>query len=167
MLHSNHVLQLSVTLTFFVFVQTFAFSQERSPTKTSHELEHYRAPTGRLSDRLGELITIEGMLPADAKAKKGGTTSLRVDTVDGVKLKEPRGIDITGFQIPPNRRCVLKGYETGSMIGTPPAVLEAAKELGREPPGVSQAAYQWYTHFVVLIVVEPKQSQIPLPIAEP
>jgi len=141
--------------------------QGRSPIESKHDLDFPRSPTGRLTDRLGELITIEGMLPVDANGKKGGTTSLRVDTVDGVKLNEPRGIHVGGFRIPPNVRCVLKGYETGSMIGTPPAVLQAAKELGQKPPRESQAAYQWYTEFFVLIVVAPKPQAFPAQRAEP
>ena len=155
MSHFNFILPLCFAVACTAFSHSSAHSQDR------------RLPTGRLTDRLGELITIEGKLPANARGGKGRASSLRVDTIDGVKLEKPRGIQITGFRIPPNKRCVLKGYETGAMIGTPPAVLQAAKELGQEPPDISQAAYQWYTKFVVLIVVAPIPEQIPAQRAEP
>lgn len=113
--------------------------------------------TGKLTDYLGELITIEGVEPNEPQMLSYGESSLRVDTVNGVKLDSPRTIKVTGFEIPPNVRCVLKGYETGCMFGQPNAEFQAAKELGEEPPEWQQFPYQWGTHFVVLIVVEPQQ----------
>ena len=136
-------------------VPAFALAQSDDTIKPNDGTKYHSQRTGRLTDRLGELITIEGTQPEGSRAGKGSATSLRVDTVNGVKLTEPRNVPISGFRIPKDIRCVLKGYETGSMIGTPPAMSQAAKEQGKKPPIPSQAAYQWYTDFVVLIVVEP------------
>ena len=140
-----------------VCLPAFALTQSDRTIQPNDGKEYRSHKTGRLTDSLGELITIEGI---QAEFGKGVDTLLMVDTVNGVKLAEPRGVTIAGFRIPKNVRCVLKGYETGSMIGTPPAVMDAAKEQGLEPPPVSQAEYQWSTHFVVLIVVEPQSLKL-------
>ena len=115
-----------------------------------------RKPIGRLTDNLGELITIEGIQTEEDRRSKSGPL-LSVDTVNGVNLKKPRSIEISGFEIPPDVRCVLRGYETGCMIGQPNAEIQAAEELGQEPEYLP-LAYQWSTRFVVLIVVEPPQT---------
>jgi hypothetical protein len=140
-----------------VSLPAFALTQSDRKIQPNDGEKYHSHKTGRLTDSLGELITIEGI---QADFGKGVDTSLNVDTVNGVKLAEPRGVTIEGFRIPKNVRCVLKGYETGAMIGTPPAVIDAAKEQGLEPPGLSQAVYQWSTDFVVLIVVEPQALKL-------
>jgi len=118
---------LGVILT---FLPALAFAQSDTTIKPNDGTKYHSQRTGRLTDQLGELITIEGIQPENLRTGKGGATSLRVDTVNGVKLAEPRNVPISGFRIPRDIRCVLKGYETGSMIGTPPAVSQAAKEQG-------------------------------------
>lgn len=164
----NFKWQSSLLGILLTFVPALALAQSDSTIKPNDGTKFHSQRTGRLTDRLGELITIEGTQPESLRAGKGGSTSLRVDTVNGVKLAEPRNVPISGFRIPKDVRCVLKGYETGSMIGTPPAVAQAEKEQGQEPSIPSQAAYQWYTDFVVLIAVEPHaRAEAPLKRAEP
>ena len=109
-----------------------------------------------LGKGLGEYLTIEGV-----RAEKGmvGPRDMIVDTIDGKKLATPVHIGIRNVDLPVKQRCVLKGYETGEMIGTPPAAQEAAKEQGREAK-IEQAGWGWYPLFVVLIVVEPKGLEI-------
>jgi hypothetical protein len=51
-------------------------------------------------------------------------------------------------------RCVYKGFESGGTIGVPPAVYDAAKELGREEVPMSPAQWQWRSHFIALIAVK-------------
>src|SRR5688572_13429377 len=123
-----------------------------------------RMPGGALGHALGEYLTIEGTPLEQGKVEPG---TLLVDTVNGKKLAKPVGILLRTYEAPPHRisipygkHCVLKGYETGSMIGTPPAVLAAAKEQGRKDVGEGQAAWQWHPYFVVLIAVEPKGLKI-------
>jgi hypothetical protein len=114
-------------------------------------------PTGKLGSYLGEYLTIEGVR---AEVGKVGKKTLIVDTVGGKKLDKPIHIWVHNLELPAEKRCVLKGYESGEMIGTPPAVIAAAKEQGRTDVGESQAAWQWHSHFVVLIVVEPKGLEV-------
>jgi hypothetical protein len=117
-----------------------------------------REPGGVLGARLGEYLTVEGVRAEDGKV---GTHTLVVDTVGGRKLARPVPIWAHNLDLPAGKRCVLKGYESGEMIGTPPAVLAAAREQGRTDVGEGQAAWQWHPHFVALIVVEPKGLEIP------
>ena len=87
---------------------------------------------------LGEYLTVEGVR---AEGAFTGEHTLRIDTVNGQKLNEPIAIWVNNLLLPPKQRCVLKGYETGQMIGTSPAEVEAAIEQ-KKPAGVSQACWQ-------------------------
>ncbi|VTR94509.1 sigma-70 family rna polymerase sigma factor : RNA polymerase sigma factor, sigma-70 family OS=Singulisphaera acidiphila (strain ATCC BAA-1392 / DSM 18658 / VKM B-2454 / MOB10) GN=Sinac_0185 PE=4 SV=1: Sigma70_r2: Sigma70_r4_2 [Gemmata massiliana] len=125
-----------------------------------------RQPGGVFRDWLGEYLTIEGTLYEGGKVEAG---TLLVDTVNGKKLDKPVSIVTRSpnfpekiLDLPSKKRCVLKGYEMGEMIGTPPAVITAAKEQGRDV-GESQAVWQWRPYFVVLIVDEPKAQASPKP----
>jgi hypothetical protein len=108
---------------------------------------------GILGERLGFYLTIEG---TRAERGKVGTRTLLVDTVGGKKLAKPVAIWVENLDLPAEQRCVLKGYESGRMIGQPPAVAAAAREQGRKEPDGPQAGWQWQPYFVALIVVEPK-----------
>jgi hypothetical protein len=116
-----------------------------------------RGPGGKLGGLLGEYLTIEGVR---AERGKVGKQTLIVDTVGGKKLDKPIHMWVQNLELPGEKRCVLKGYELGEMIGTPPAVIAAAKEQGRTDVGESQAAWQWRPYFVVLIAVEPKGLEV-------
>jgi hypothetical protein len=128
-----------------------------------------RQPGGLLGDRLGEYMTIEGVLAEGVKLETG---TVLVDTVNGKKLDKPvaivvrvRGFDATRFDLPvayvmpAERRVILKGYESGEMIGVPPGVHEAAKELGRKEVPVSPVPWQWRPHFVAYIISGPKAAE--------
>ena len=122
-------------------------------------------PTGVLGDELGVYRTIEGFLSEGIKVETG---TLIVDTVDGKKLDQPVSMVIRGAMIvnhnlqpailslPPKQRCILKGFESGEMIGVPPAVSIAAKEQGWNDVPMSPINWQWRSHFAALVVVEPK-----------
>jgi hypothetical protein len=123
-----------------------------------------RQPGGLLSDRLGEYLTIEGVLVEKGKVE---TNTLLVDSVNGRVLAKPIAIVVAGYAIvdhnlrpaelliEPKRRYVLKGFENGSMIGVADAVREAAKEKGWREIPVSPVSYSWRPYFVALIVEEP------------
>ncbi len=149
MLRQNRLLVLSAAVVFALLTGLVPVSGDDKPVV----IKGARSPGGILGDELGEYLTIEGV--ADGEGKKGGNRVLRVDTVGGKKLAKPVNIRIHNYDVPEKQRCIFKGYETGEMIGTPPAVTAARKELGRSNIGESQAMWQWHTHFVVLIVVEP------------
>jgi RNA polymerase sigma factor (sigma-70 family) len=123
-----------------------------------------RQPGGILGHQLGTYLTIEGV---KAEGGKVETNTLLVDTVNGKKLDRPVMIAVrlcdfnatrfdmeTNHHMPVKVRCVYKGFESGGMIGVPPAVYAAAKELGRADVPMSPAAWQWRPHFVALIAVK-------------
>jgi hypothetical protein len=112
----------------------------------------FQIPAGRLGFPLGSYLTIEG---ARAERGKVGTSSLLVDTINGVKLAEPVGIWIDNLKspgLPEKTRCVLRGYESGRMIGLPDEVVEAEAEKLLIP----QAAWQFLRYFIVTSIVEPQ-----------
>jgi hypothetical protein len=123
-----------------------------------------RQPGGILRDELGVYLTIEGVL---AKGVKIETGTLLVDTVDGKKLDKPipvlirtRGYPFS-IDLPAKERCVFKGYESGEMIGVPPAIPTAFEEQGRKDVPMSPFPWRWRPYFVALIVVEPKGLALP------
>ena len=114
-----------------------------------------RGPRGIFGD-LGSYLTVEGVR---INGTFTGNTTLLVDTVGGRKLPKPVSIRVDNLELPAMRRCVLKGYESGRMIGIPPAARAAAREQGRELIEV-QAAWQWQPYFIALIAVEPAGLEI-------
>lgn len=115
-----------------------------------------RVPVGRLGERIGTYMTIEGKRYDGPTLKVAKSRFFVVDAVNGKRLPKPRAIHTKNLVLPENERCVLKGYESGIMIGQPPAFEAAAKELGINPPAGPQAGWQWSSHFVVLIAQSPK-----------
>jgi hypothetical protein len=113
-------------------------------------------PIGSLGYPLGTYVTIEGVQNRVFK-----TGPLHVDRINGRKLPQPVDITIANLVLPEDVRCVLKGYETATMIGQPPAIEAAAKEAGREPPDGPQAGWQVYLEFVPLSVVAPQSLHLP------
>lgn len=128
-----------------------------------------RQPGGILSDQLGVYRTIEGFRVEGGKVETG---TLLVDTVDGKKLDKPislvvRGAVVVdhnlqpaGLSLPAKQRCILKGFESGEMIGIPPAVSAAAEEQGWKDVPISQATWRWRPYFAALVVVEPKGLEL-------
>lgn len=128
-----------------------------------------RQPGGLLHDELGSYLTIEGVLSEGAKAETG---TLLVDTVNFKKLEKPISIVVRGaivvnhnlqparLDLPAKQRCILKGYESGEMIGVAPAVEQAAREKNWREWPMSPTAWRWRTFFVALVVVEPKDVEL-------
>jgi hypothetical protein len=117
------------------------------------------APKGSLNQPLGDYLTIEGITP-DQDFKVG--SFLWVSMVNGKALSEKVGIPIDGFDssaFPRRTRCVLKGYETGRMVGQPPAVVAAAREAGQPAPPGPPVPWHFAHRFVVLKVVSPDQPR--------
>ncbi len=111
-------------------------------------------PIGRLGQPLGSYLKIEGV-----RAENSKSPALRVDTVNGRKLRQSVEVAVSNVDLPKAERCVLKGYENGQMIGQPPAVVEAAREAGKEIVE-HQAAWQMHMFFVATSVVPPNALQI-------
>jgi hypothetical protein len=109
---------------------------------------HHDVPKGRLGHPLGTYLTIEGVR---AEAGKVGTRTLLVDTVNGKKLDRPIGIWIDNVApLPKGERCILRGYESGKMIGVPDEVARA------ENLPLPQAAWQFFRYFIMTSVVQPE-----------
>jgi len=126
-------------------------------------------PKGLLSEYLGQYLTIEGE-GIRAEGGKVETGTMLVDTVNGKKLAKPVAVLVRGLNYPamtvrsidlPAKRCVLKGYETGEMIGSPPGLLEAAEEQKRTDVQLSQPVWRWRPYFVARIAVEPAGLELP------
>lgn len=84
---------------------------------------------------------------------KVGTRTLLVDTVNERRLAKPVGVWIDNVKqpgLPKGTRCVIKGYESGEMIGVPPAVAKA------EHIPLPQAGWQFRVYFIMTSAVEPK-----------
>jgi hypothetical protein len=140
-----------------------------APGGTNTETVKPRQPGGLLSDQLGMYLTIEGVRSEGAKIETG---TFLVDTVDGQRLEKPislviRGVSVVnhnlqsaGLNLPAKQRCILKGFESGEMIGVPPAVSAAAKEQGWQEVPMSPVQWQWRPYFVALVVVEPKGLEL-------
>jgi hypothetical protein len=110
-------------------------------------------PAGRLGHPLGTYLRIEGIR---IEGPKYAGRTLLVDALNGKKLETPIDIAIENVDsLPKDTRCILRGYEMGQMVGTPPAVEQAAKEEGKDI-SQPQAGWKFYRYFIVTSVVEPK-----------
>ena len=126
----------------------------QSSAATTHITDANPTIEGRLGHPLGTYLTIEGIRAEEGKV---GTHSLLVDTVNGAKIAAPVSIWIDNLKNPglPNaQRCVVRGYESGRMIGIPDSVLAAEK---RNAP---QAGWQFNRYFIVTSIVEPKSIEM-------
>ncbi|GAF84246.1 unnamed protein product, partial [marine sediment metagenome] len=111
--------------------------------------KHPSIPMGRLGFPLGTYVTIEGHR---IDGKKTGTRTLLVDAMDGVKLDNPIRIGISNVRapgLPKEVRCIVRGYESGEMIGVPLAVAKA------ENLPFPQKGWGFHRYFIVTSVVEP------------
>jgi hypothetical protein len=127
--------------------------QTKQPTLRSGDV-----PIGSLGFSVGRYLTVEGVRVDGIKT---GVQTLHVDTVNGVKLSEPVAIWVDNIDLlPENKRCVLKGYETLRMVGSPPAYFYAAKEAGQTAPGRPQAGWQISLYFVATSVISPSDLKV-------
>lgn len=145
---------IAILCTFIAYVPPPVCAQSNTADASAKIPLQPRQPGGYLSNNLGTYLTIEGVL-YDGNGKVE-SNSLVVDTVNGKRLEEPALILIKNVRLPGKERCVLKGYELGAMIGSPPALREAAEEQGEKYKEQSAAAWQWRPFFVVLLATKPK-----------
>lgn len=141
---------------FGIFILACLCSCARTPPQQVEQSVHppqlgsVAIPSGRLGHPLGTYLTIEGVRMEKGKV---GTRTLLVDTVNGQKLTEPVGVSIDNVKhpgLPKGTRCVIRGYESGEMIGVPFAVAKA------ENIPLPQAAWQFRRYFIMTSVIEPK-----------
>jgi hypothetical protein len=133
-------------------------------TKNAATVKSGLVPTGTLGVPLGQLVLLEGARP---EGPKTGVCTLKVEKVDGKALTSPVSIRVDNVDLPKDARCVLRGYETMRMIGSPPAYEQFARLKDEPPPNMPQAAWQTFCSFVALEAVEPKSLEIKKPGADP
>jgi hypothetical protein len=113
-------------------------------------------PNGLLGHRLGTYLTIEGV-----RATTGPyIRTLLVDTVNGKKLDAPIPMWVENAKypgLPEKERCIIRGYETGQMIGAPDEVLRAEKLPA------PQAGWRVHRYFIITSVVQPASLQGEVP----
>jgi hypothetical protein len=121
-----------------------------------------RWPTGRLGEEVGTFLTIEGerQLAGGLVPRGPGKDPRRllVDKVNGVKLPHPVPIVLDNALLEVETRYVLRGYETGQMIGDPPGIEKEQAYMRKKPP--NQAFWSFHTSFIVTSVVEPAGVEI-------
>lgn len=108
-------------------------------------------PLGSLGYKLGTYLTIEGI-----RAEKGkvGTRTLLVDTVYGRKTDMPVSLWVDNVEfLPKGERIIVRGYESGKMIGIPDEVIE------REHLAQPQARWEFHRSFVITSAVQPADLQ--------
>ncbi len=132
-------------------------AQEAIPPARPSQDTHLEIPPGKLGHPLGTYLTIEGARWDTANVKTAGPNTLLVDTVNGKKLGSPVPVHLENLQdpgLPKGERCVLRGHETGRMIGVPDEVARAEHILR------PQAGWQFWRTFVVTSVVSPNSVKI-------
>ncbi len=107
----------------------FVFAGQQHPTKAQSvpQLRTGIVPIGSLGEPLGPYFKIE---VTRVEGYKAGARTLRVDAVNGQRLREPIPIWVDNVALPVAERCILKGCEESRLIGQPPAVEEAARVSG-------------------------------------
>jgi hypothetical protein len=112
---------------------------------------------GTLGFPLGTYLLIEGTRYAPEQPALVPTDCvLVVDTVNGKKLSKPIWIEIEGTVLTAGVRYLFKGYEDGAMRGQPPALDQADREAGREPPVLQQSGWYFEFRFIPTSIVSPK-----------
>jgi hypothetical protein len=109
--------------------------------------------TGHLGYPLGTYLRIEGVRKKEGRSAE---RILLVDRVNGKKLPKIVEILIDNIKypgLPEDTRCVIKGYESGRMIGVPDEVAKA------ENIPVSSAEWQFMKYFVITSIVEPQSLE--------
>lgn len=159
----NSSLQHSKIIALLVILSAIAaaLGQTIGGTQQDESLpQRPRQPTGYLGP-LGRYHTIEGVW--DGGRAKLGANTLVVDVVDGKPLDKRVFIPVINTTIPRKERCVLKGYESGHMVGRPPAEYALTRELGGDVEELQRrdaTGWHWSPYFVPLMAVQPKDLEI-------
>jgi len=149
----RHLCVVVIACTFALGAPSVVFAQLRVEAPPQQASLQPQQPGGFLSNRLGAYLTIEGVL-YDGN-EKVESNSLVVDMVNGKRLEKSLLILVRNVRLRVKERCILKGYELGEMIGSPPALREAAEEQGDKYEERSSAVWRWRPYFVVLIAAKP------------
>ena len=109
-------------------------------------------PGGRLGFPLGTYLTVTGTRPEGPKFKTNPWTSLLVTEANGKKIDPPIMIEVENLgasYFPSNTTVIIRGYETGKMVGVP---FEVAQ---KENIPVPQVGWHFRRTFVFTSSVTP------------
>ena len=113
-------------------------------------------PLGKLGPALGTILTIEGVRIVDLRKAPPSLCLVLVDAVNGKKLASPIKIDVENLEernLPVGKRCVLRGYETGRMVGVPMEVARMkAAEAGMKADLVQIPRWEFQRTFAVVSI---------------
>ena len=134
-------------------VQQFA-ERIHSKHKNSPQQPHY-VPSGLLGYPLGTYLTIEGL----ARQTKGGIR-VQVEAINDVPCNAEIHIHVPRIYVTQNTKCKIKGYETGGMVGVPPALIQL--EPNNLNHRLQQATWHLWRSFVPTSIVYPKELSVQL-----
>ena len=117
--------------------------------KTNVELDAHTVPSGLLGHPVGTYLTIEGV----AGQTKGGIRVL-VEAVNGQSLSSEIYIQVNSIYVTQKTRCKIKGYETGGMVGEPPALKQLAPNRNIR---FQQSQWQFWRYFVPMSIEYPEE----------
>jgi hypothetical protein len=103
---------------------------------------------------VGTYLTVEGIRPETMRIKEASLNTIEVDTVNGRKLEKPVQIAIRNLwshTLPQGERVVLRGYESGRMVGIPDEVLKIENVPGPQP------SWSFDRYFVLTSCVQPRE----------
>lgn len=137
-----------------LLVATAAIEATDPPRPRIPTINDGDVPIGHLGFPMGTYLTIEGVVVHRVALRS--ETYVKVDTVNGRRLPEPRGIWVEGlYGMSDGTRCVVKGYENGFMCGLPPGRIQADKEAGKQTIQVQQVwGFMW--NFVATSIDSPQ-----------
>lgn len=148
--------KLTFVLTLFLLFTIEAEIRTKNEYPKKPTFKPGELPIGRLGYPIGTYLTIEGQRKNGIKT---GVRTFKVLKINGKVTKTPTSIWIDNVDLPPNKICILKGYETFRTLGQPPAIGKWARENGKDVT-VPQAGWQIQFYFVALSIVTPDGLKI-------
>lgn len=138
---------------------------DKGPSTEPMQLQPMRlqigmVPVGTLGIPIGQLVLLEG---TRIDGNKYGDRTMKIEKINGKAVTSPMEISINNVHLPKNQRCVIRGYETMYMRGSPPAYEQLAKLKKQPPPPQPQMGWQVFCEFVALEAVEPQSLKIEKP----
>jgi hypothetical protein len=146
---------IAISVLAYVFPFPVMAESEESAIRTSElrsDVGGHIDLLGGLGKPLGTFTMIEGIR---AKSQPGskviGPTTLLIQKIDGEEIEKEQYVRLSNVsELPQDTTIVVKGYETGGYTGVPRNVSEES-HLG------SQKLWSFSTHFIVVVIVEPKE----------
>ncbi len=141
--------QIGLLITLLVCGCTSLHDNAAQTQKINVELGSHYVPPGLLGYPLGTYLTIEGV----AGQTKGGIRVL-VETVNGKPCDSEVFIHVNNIYVTNKIRCKIKGYETGGMVGVPPALKQLDPNKNYR---LQQSQWQFWRRFEPISIDHPEE----------